>query len=45
MDVLIDDKYRKEQSYINGYKMFSKNYMNGSPTVLFEAGMGDSSEA
>lgn len=44
MDALIDDKYRKEQSYINGYKMFSKNYINGSPTVLFEAGMGDGSE-
>lgn len=44
MDILIGDNYREIQSYINGYKMFSKNYMNGSPTVLFEAGMGDSSE-
>lgn len=44
MDELIDDKYRKEQSYINDYKMFSKNFINGSPTVLFESGMGDSSE-
>lgn len=44
MDELIDDEYRKEQNYINGYKMFSKNFINGSPTVLFESGMGDSSE-
>ncbi|WP_353096896.1 hypothetical protein [Tissierella praeacuta] len=44
MDVLIDDKYSKEQIHINDYKIFSKSYINGDPTVLFEAGMGDSSE-
>ena len=38
MDLLPDDKYRIEQSYINGYMIFSKNYINVSPTVLFEAG-------
>ena len=44
MDILTDDKYKKERSNINGYKLFSKYYANGSPAVLFEAGMGDGCE-
>lgn len=44
MGKLEEVKYKKERSKINGYELFSKYYINGSPTVLFEAGMGDSSE-
>ena len=44
MVTLRNDKYTKERNNINGYKLFSKHYTNGNPTVLFEAGMGDSSE-
>ena len=44
MESLEEVKYKSKLSKINGYKLFSKYYINGSPTVLFEAGMGDSSE-
>ena len=44
MESLEEVKYKSQLSKINGYELFSKYYINGSPTVLFEAGMGDSSE-
>ena len=44
MESLEEVKYKNERSKINGYELFSKYYINGSPTVLFEAGMGDSNE-
>ncbi len=44
MESLEEVKYKSQLNKINGYELFSKYYVNGSPTVLFEAGMGDSSE-
>lgn len=44
MAALKKDGYIKEGNIINGRELYSKYFINGQPTVLFEAGMGDRSD-
>lgn len=44
MELPINVNYTQKQVLVNGHNLFCTYYLNGCPTVIFEAGLGDDSE-